>query len=90
MLFHPKRRSPNLNNFVCILMFSKPVFTHISVTKCSILMGFLATCSLCDVVSDHVENSNLNVSNFRLILLEHITNVDAGNNHCFRRTQFLP
>ncbi len=53
--------------------FSKPTFTHISGTKCPILMGFSAKCSLCTVVKDHAENSKLNVTDLRLILLNHIT-----------------
>ncbi len=53
--------------------FSWPTFTHISGTKCPILRGFSAKCSLYDVVWDHVENSKLNVTGLRLILLNPIT-----------------
>ncbi len=53
--------------------FSKPTFTHISGTKCPILLRFSAKCDLCDVLYDHVENSKLNVTDLRLILLDHIT-----------------
>ena len=34
-------------------------------------MGFSAKCRLCDVVQDHAENSKLNATNLRLILLDH-------------------
>ncbi len=53
--------------------FSKPTFTHISGSKCPILMGFSPKYTLCDVVEDHAEISELNVTDLRQILLDHIT-----------------
>ncbi len=43
------------------------------------VMGFSAKCSLYEVVKDHAESSKLNVTDLRLILLDHITIVLRNN-----------
>ncbi len=65
--------------------FSKPTFTHISESTCPILMGFSAKWSLCNVLHDYVENSKLNFTDFRLILLDHITIIKLCDNYSISR-----
>ncbi len=43
------RYGPSKKTTFVSYCFSQPTFTHISGTKCPILMGFSAKCSLCDV-----------------------------------------
>ena len=62
--------------------FYNPSIAHIFGTKCPISVRFSAKCSFQNGAHNQVDLRNLNVNDFRLILLDHTTNRHAISTPC--------